>query len=202
MPRTARLVALAACVPLVAAVLVLAGGWDTALTGGLVGERPRWAVPLMVAVTTLGSTPVLLGVIGGTAAAAWLRRQSSRAIVPLLAAPVGAWVTVSLVKLLVARPRPGPALAVTAASGWAFPSGHSTSAIVVFGLVGSVASAWLRHRAARVVLRIGLLGLAVTIGASRFWLGVHWTSDVLAGFALGGFWLAGGLAWRHASAAR
>ncbi|MGH8907125.1 MAG: phosphatase PAP2 family protein [Egibacteraceae bacterium] len=91
---------------------------------------------------------------------------------------------------------------MTAAYGWAFPSGHATSAVLVLGLVAAVSSARLHRRVARVALRVGLLGLAAAIGVSRFWLGVHWMSDVLAGFALGGLWLAGGLVWLHASASR
>ncbi|MGH8907126.1 MAG: hypothetical protein ACRD0K_11530 [Egibacteraceae bacterium] len=105
MPRPARLVAVGALAPLIAAVLVLVGGWDASLTSELASERPGWAIPLMVALTTLGSTPVLLGVVGGMTALVRSHGRSAGAIAPLLAVPACSSATVTLVKLLVARPR-------------------------------------------------------------------------------------------------
>ncbi len=88
------------------------------------------------------------------------------------------------VKLLVHRAR--PLLQLVATSGYSFPSGHATMAALFVCLV-----LWIFRKDLSPLLRALLSGLGVAlflaIGASRIWLNVHWTSDVLAGFGLGLF---------------
>jgi membrane-associated phospholipid phosphatase len=78
---------------------------------------------------------------------------------------------------------------IAPAGNLAYPSGHSTQAIVSWGMLAVVALAG-RSRRARI---FGLTAAAVVVllvGASRVYLGVHWLTDVLGGYALGGAWLA------------
>jgi undecaprenyl-diphosphatase len=131
--------------------------------------------------TALGSTFVLLGVALAGALGLALRGRW-RAGLALIVAYVVTDVTVALVKLLVSRPRPDESL--TEAGGFSFPSGHSAMSMVVYGCLGFALA-----RACRGVPRVafaicGAL-LVVMIGLSRIYLGVHYPSDVIAGWTTG-----------------
>ena len=109
-----------------------------------------------------------------------------------------------LAKVMTARARPDAAVVETLSS--AFPSGHAVRAVAVYGLL-----AWLLWRLTdRLVLRsltvTGGVALVLLNGLARVALGVHWPTDVLAGFAVGALWLGCSLAllgphWRLAAPA-
>jgi undecaprenyl-diphosphatase len=86
-----------------------------------------------------------------------------------------------------ARPRPPAADWAWSASGYAMPSGHATTsaAVAVFLAAGVYRS--VRGRARRVLLVLPALW-ALAVGVSRIYLGVHWPSDVLAGWLLASVW--------------
>jgi len=102
---------------------------------------------------------------------------------------------VTLVKVIVERARPDSAEALSHAGGYAFPSGHSATAVVVYGALALIAArrGGARARAAAIVAAVALAGL---VGITRVYLGVHFPSDVLAGWLLGGAVLA--VVWRLA----
>ena len=105
-------------------------------------------------------------------------------IVLLSASLLNIWI-----KDRISRPRPLPDLRLVEAHSFSFPSGHSMSAIAFYGFL--VYLTWKLVK--NIPLRIGLILLEVFlilgIGLSRVYLGVHYPSDVLAGFAAGLFWL-------------
>ncbi|MFW5833754.1 MAG: phosphatase PAP2 family protein, partial [Pseudomonadota bacterium] len=105
----------------------------------------------------------------------------------LLVVALGGLFWVSLIKLTLQRPRPVDVY--EGISAFAFPSGHATTSIVVYGFLG-----FLLIRGAaperRTPIAAPLLALIVAIAFSRIYLGVHWVSDVLAGVAFGGAWVA------------
>ncbi|CBG75205.1 MULTISPECIES: phosphatase PAP2 family protein [Streptomyces] len=93
-------------------------------------------------------------------------------------------------KAAVGRERPAWPDPVDSAHYAAYPSGHAMTATVVLGLV-----VWLLHRygAGRAVVRAALAVAVVSVlgvGLTRIWLGVHWASDVLGGWLLGGLTIA------------
>jgi undecaprenyl-diphosphatase len=116
-------------------------------------------------------------------AAAWhLVRRERREALAWLA--VGAFVGAApeLLKALVARPRPALVPWLLPTTGFSFPSGHAAAGMAFYPLLG-----WLLLRRWRRPWTGFLLGalVGVFIGVGRLYVGVHWPSDVLAGWALG-----------------
>lgn len=94
-----------------------------------------------------------------------------------------------VVKHLVARPRPD-GFRLVAESGYSFPSAHSMVAMAFFGLMVWMIWHYGRSRSIRWIGTIGFSLVIVLIGFSRVYLGVHYASDVVAGFCISLAWLA------------
>jgi undecaprenyl-diphosphatase len=156
----------------------------------VVGHRTPWLTTTMKAVTVLGSTAALVPMILVIGLWAHRRGKGWRPLAVLAAAQGGSIVLYRLVEVLVARPRPSMAPLLATAGGYAFPSGHATQAVVVFGALAYLASGWTTHWSVKVVLWTGALVVALVVGLSRVYLGGHWPSDVIGGWALGALWLA------------
>lgn len=92
-------------------------------------------------------------------------------------------------KHFVARPRPVNALRLVEASSYSFPSGHAMSATALYGFLIYLCYKYLPFGFLRALSVFFLSLLIVMIGTSRIYLGVHYASDVLAGFVIGLFWL-------------
>lgn len=195
----------AATIVITLAVLVVSG-WmlgllvqhlriDEPITDWVVRRRSSGATWFARRVTDLGDARVLVPVTvftWGTLGVAGGRRVRS-ILVPWFAL-VGSTLISQVVKHIVERPRPSTALRAASASGFAFPSGHTIEAIAVWGaaciLLSTLVSGW-----PRIAIRVVGAVVIVAVGLSRVYLGVHWTTDVLGGWLLGGVWLAV-LFWR------
>jgi undecaprenyl-diphosphatase len=135
---------------------------------------------LVVAMTQLGSIYATLG-LGLLMSAALAFRHHRRAAILLAAITIVERMTVDGLKLVVGRPRPGFDLHPVATSSSSFPSGHSANSMAVFVAVALIAipPAWRRSALAIAMCISGIIGL------TRIFLGVHWPSDVVGGWALG-----------------
>jgi undecaprenyl-diphosphatase len=102
----------------------------------------------------------------------------------------GATLTSTVIKLLVARPRPTSG-ALVRALGYGFPSGHSTAAAAGWFAVAAVLGWLARSLTVQVSVLATALLVAVLVGVSRVYLGVHAPTDILAGWAVGGLWVTG-----------
>lgn len=162
---------------------------DSPVTRWLVERRQRWATTVMQVVTELGSAWFVVAlIIVVTAVLWWWRRPwSELLVVPLCSG--GAALMVAFIKLAIARPRPTLGEIVATANGFSFPSGHSAQAVACYCALAWVIAHITASRRSTVVAWSGAVIIAVLIGFSRLYLGVHWLSDVVGGFVLGAAWL-------------
>lgn len=190
----------------VAVVLALGAGFEQLLVGvldggGLTGaDRPvlwflaahrrPWSISTAQVITDLGS-PLGAGVtglvVGVVLALLW------RSWLPLLVVALG-WGGIvminTVVKDLVGRDRPPSATAVLGEHGFSFPSGHTTATTVVWLLSAWLLDRWVvdRRLLGRVAVWSGAVLMIISVGVTRVYLGVHFLSDVLAGWVLGLAW--------------
>ncbi|NJC71162.1 phosphatase PAP2 family protein [Planosporangium thailandense] len=153
----------------------------------VVAHRTGWLTFIMGNVTWLGSSYLLVQVLV-VATVALARGPRRRAVGWLWVAYGGAVALYTLAKPLVHRPRPSAAELIGHATGLAFPSGHATASIATWGMLAIVLATG-RPRGARVGLFTAAVVIVLLVGASRIYLGAHWPTDVLGGYALGGTWL-------------
>jgi len=155
--------------------------WDRPITEAAVNARTGWLDGLARAVSRFGSTPVVLTVAALAAAAAWprCRRLSLAIAVVALARPLVEFGF----KELIDRPRPAGDQLVRG-RGPSFPSGHPFATAASWGLVPLVVALYTQRRTVWWTVAAAVWALAVAVAASRVWLGVHWTSDVIAGLLL------------------
>jgi undecaprenyl-diphosphatase len=148
---------------------------------------PRWVEELARDVTALGSTGILALVTLASAGFLVLQRKSHLALYVLAAVASGALLS-TLLKLGFDRPRPDLVPHGQEVYTSSFPSGHSMLSAVAYLTLGAL----LAGAQADVRLRAYLLGLAmllaILVGVSRVYLGVHWPTDVLAGWTVGAAW--------------
>jgi membrane-associated phospholipid phosphatase len=142
----------------------------------------------MYLLTYLGSAQTIVALAALAVVIALLADRRQDALLLVLAL-VAATVFFEIVKTLVGRPRPPLEDARIVQSGFSFPSGHSTIAAVFYGTVAYLLMHGLRREAPRVLVGICAGLLVIGIGVSRVYLGVHYPSDVLAGWAAGLLWV-------------
>ncbi|MDP1632305.1 MAG: phosphatase PAP2 family protein [Caulobacter sp.] len=148
---------------------------------------PHWLTTAAMDVTALGSVTVLsLLVLFVAGLFAALRRWREAAVL-LLASGGGVAISQGL-KLVFGRDRPEPALRLVEAINASFPSGHAMLSAVVYLTLGALVARFAASRRVKVFAFAGAAVIAVLVGLSRVYLGVHWPSDVLAGWVLGGGW--------------
>ncbi|WP_434582182.1 phosphatase PAP2 family protein [Carbonactinospora thermoautotrophica] len=159
--------------------------WDQPVAGFVLAHREPWLTTVMRAVTELGSPTVLAPLIAVIGLAWWRRTGSWRPLALLTAAGLGAWLLAGGIKLLIDRQRPPAATDLAGhLTGYAFPSGHATTAMAVYGMLAALLAAATPRWGRKVTAWAAALILALLVAASRVYLGAHWLTDVLGGLAL------------------
>jgi undecaprenyl-diphosphatase len=167
-----------------------------------VGKDPRqpagpfWVPGAMRDITALGSWPVLVIFVLAVAGALLVRRQY-HALALLLAATLGGRLLNMVLKDYFARPRPDLALHLTEVRSMSFPSGHAMDSATIYLTLAALLARFVQPRALKVYFLALAAGLTFLIGISRTYLGVHYPTDVLAGWVAGLAWAT--LCWALAS---
>ena len=148
---------------------------------------PVWLQEMVRDFTALGSTGVLTIVTLGCAA--FLVVSGKWRTAAFVVASVAGGVAVSsLLKLGFARPRPDLVPHSVVVFTNSFPSGHAMMSAIVYLTLGNLLARSQHSVAIKVYLMSLALFLTLLVGVSRVYLGVHWPSDVLAGWAVGAGW--------------
>ncbi|WP_157597499.1 phosphatase PAP2 family protein [Streptacidiphilus rugosus] len=142
----------------------------------------------MRTITSVLSPLVLRVVLGAVVVWLWWRGARIAAVWAACCGLVQAGLEVA-VKQAVARPRPLLPHPVSTATDWSFPSGHAMTAAVIIPLLVAVVWPRLRRRAMRALAAGTGAALVLLVSWTRLGLGVHWPSDIVAGWLLAGFTL-------------
>jgi len=159
----------------------------------VVGEFIRgFASPPLTSVamilTNLGSAYSEIGLMFVVGAFLLFRFKHTWETVLLVISLIGAWLLNTILKELFHRARPD-IVHLVQAGGYSYPSGHAMVATAFYGVIGYILWLNLRNRSKPSwYIVVITLALIIGIGISRIYLGVHFASDVIAGYAAGGVW--------------
>ncbi len=162
---------------------------DGPVTRYVVEHREPWLTTLFRGVTFLGDIVILAALVVVVGLWVWRRSRSWAPLLTLSATLAGAVALYAVVRPLVGRPRPEVGTLVIDAAGFAFPSGHATQAMALYGLLAVLVSRHVRSWTRAVAVWTAAAVVVVLVGFSRLYLGVNWVTDVVGGYALGALWL-------------
>jgi len=148
---------------------------------------PWWLEHAATDLTALGSTACLTLIVVLVGGLFLMLRRPGGALLLVLASGGGTAISEGL-KLAFGRERPPIAYHATESLNASFPSGHAMLSAVVFLTLGTVAARLLKRRREKAYVLAASVSVALLVGLTRIYLGVHWASDVLAGWCVGAAW--------------
>lgn len=150
----------------------------------------QWANPVldavMLKITALGNPSFVVAVVGLSLGWLWWKQRHLEAKMFAIAC-LGALILNQGLKLCFAKPRPQLWTRLITENSFSFPSGHALGSLVLYGFLAHVL-AMQSPRAAYWIYSVAA-GVIAAIGMSRLYLGVHWPTDVVAGYGVGFLWL-------------
>lgn len=151
------------------------------------GIGPKWMPASMGDLTALGGWTVLTLMVIIVLAFLLLQKKWASAILVLCASAGGA-VLSGVLKTFFQRQRPSVVPHLTEVTSLSFPSGHSMAAAVIFLTLGALLARTTKDRKVKAFFLLTALFLTVLVGTTRVYLGVHYPTDVLAGWCAGTTW--------------
>jgi undecaprenyl-diphosphatase len=148
---------------------------------------PAWLKQAAMDITSLGSV-IDLTLIVLVVAGLFLALRRWREALLLVAAGGSGLIVVDIVKILVGRQRPPLAMHVVQVANASFPSGHAMLSAIVYLSLATLAGHFAGRRRVRIYALGAGFAATVIVGVSRVYLGVHWPTDVIGGWALGAAW--------------
>ncbi len=161
---------------------------DVALSQALHQAASPFGVKLMEILTDFGGD-IGVPILGVGVAIVLVRQRRRLLLTGWVVALVGVAVMNQALKGVFARARPVFEHPYSVGSGWSFPSGHSMATFVAAGMLAYLGVLFAKSAARQLLAVILAVAWSVAIGFSRMYLGVHYFSDVMAGFAAGTVWL-------------
>jgi undecaprenyl-diphosphatase len=170
---------------------MLEGGtarFDSTVTSAVHVHASAPLTAVMKGLTVLGSSAAMTPLAILTLIYCYVRRHF-HALKTLAATFGGALILEFLLKQIFHRPRPVPFFDLPAPASFSFPSGHALFSFCFFAGIAALVSPGLARLEAKLALWAVAVALILGIGMSRIYLGVHYPSDVLAGYAAGIVWV-------------
>ena len=166
----------------------------------MIDHRSPGLTSVAIFVTEVGSTISMTVIAAATIIFLLVKHRRGDAVLVAVVA-AGAGLLVRFGKATVGRERPPVDYRLVTETNESFPSGHALASAAVLGVVLVVLLPFVKSKAARVAVLIGVGLFVLAIGLSRLYLGVHWATDVIGGWVTGLAWLALCLTvrqvWRH-----
>ncbi|HEX9106020.1 MAG TPA: phosphatase PAP2 family protein [Longimicrobiales bacterium] len=163
--------------------------WDDSFLRWIAAYRTPFLTRIALQVTQLGTGIVLAMIVLIGSSFLWLTRHRHSSYL-LLASYFGAWLLNNVLKDVFERPRPLVVSPLAATATWSFPSGHAMTSIAAYGCIALLVTRLEDNGATRAFTWFLAVVVVLLIGASRLYLGVHYPSDVIGGFAAGLAWVA------------
>jgi undecaprenyl-diphosphatase len=151
------------------------------------GIGPHWLPSVVRDITALGSVAVLMLIVALVLGLLVLLRRWRASMLIFFATTTGVGVA-ELIKTFAGRARPQVVPHLMEATSKSFPSGHSMMSSVVYLTLGVLLGQTMARRREKIYLIVAAMFLTIIVGLSRIYLGVHYPSDVLAGWAAGVAW--------------
>lgn len=148
---------------------------------------PSWLMETGLDVTALGGAPVVVLVVVAVVGFLLLKRRYDYTWIVILSSVGGALLS-RLLKHSFGRPRPTVVLHLREVISSSFPSGHAMLSAAVYLTLGALLTEIVKDRKAKLYCLAVAMLLTLLIGASRVYLGVHYPTDVLAGWSVGTAW--------------
>ncbi len=162
--------------------------FDTAVIGFVQGLEAPWLTSIMRVFTWIGSGYVVATIaLIGFIVLYFVLRYRHQAFL-LIAVIAGSVLLNSALKTYFKRERP-VIHRIMDANGFSFPSGHSMMAFALYAIIAYIAWRNVKTTMSRVVLVLFTAFMIITIGTSRIYLGVHYPSDIVGGFAASALWV-------------
>jgi undecaprenyl-diphosphatase len=164
---------------------------DQAVANWFHGNGTAFGDRIFVIVSAVGSPAAMAVLFAAVVLYLWRARQRTLLVAWVLSY-VGGTVLDGVMKDIVRRPRPEFAAKFLHYNSWSFPSGHSMGSLIGFAMLAYTVIRIYRIESmpARLCIWTGALVMIALVGYSRIYLGVHYLSDVVAGYTLGILWLA------------
>lgn len=164
---------------------------DNRITLMIYGLRTDWLTPFFMTITLLGNPPTVVTLTIVLAAVAYYaqRKKPALSLWIIIAMAIGNLGLNPLVKNLIARQRPDEDLRLISEMSYSFPSGHAFASMSLFGALIIIILLKMKASKWRTLLVAVISIVIVLVGLSRLYLGVHYFSDIIAGYSLGLSWL-------------
>ncbi len=153
---------------------------------------PPWLAESVAEITALGGYTLIVIIVAAVIGFLLVAGRYGPALYVFLSVSVGTVVS-TLLKFAYERPRPDLVDHLVTTHTASFPSGHATMSAVVYLTLAAILMRMVDDWRLRAYVLFAAIGLTVMVGLLRVYLGVHWPSDVIAGWALGAAWAS--LAW-------
>lgn len=162
---------------------------DTRLVDFFIYHRSVLGIKIFEIITIFGNWQFILPVFLVILITLFVKKQK-RFIIPFLVTVIGAEILTYLSKIFFHRPR--PLFAIIQETDYSFPSGHSVIAITFYGFLAYVLIKLLPSKYKWLIIFVTAI-IIILIDFSRVYLGVHYASDVLAGYFIGSIFLIFGI---------
>ncbi|AFZ08307.1 phosphoesterase PA-phosphatase related protein [Oscillatoria nigro-viridis PCC 7112] len=161
-------------------------GFDTAWIYWVHGYATPNLDAVMLTITQLADARVVVVIVALTLGILWWRNHRSEAKIFAIAC-LGAFILNNGMKLFFAKPRPHIFPSLISETSFSFPSGHALGGFVMYGFLAYLLSSRF-PKYSKFIYTLAVITIAA-IGLSRIYIGVHWPTDIIAGYGVGYIWL-------------